>query len=59
MITLGSYTLLSTNYHQLPDEGEYANQPIRTSVFGVGGSLEISDVRHDRSISIEVKFTGY
>lgn len=59
MITIGPYTLLSTNFHQLPEEGEYVNQPIRTSVFGVSGSLEISDVRHDRPIAIEVKFTGY
>lgn len=59
MITLGSVILLNSPLHQIPIEGEFANDPVRTSVYGVRGQLEISDELHGRQITIDITLGGY
>jgi len=58
-VALGVTTLFSGSTHQLPDEGEWINEPNRVSVYGVRGTLQITDERHGRPISIACTMTGY
>jgi hypothetical protein len=58
-ITLGGVPLISTALHQMPVEEPWENEPVRTSVYGVRGSLGISDERHGRVISIDITFSQY
>lgn len=59
MITLGGITLLSTSLHQMPEEDDFADDPIVISTYGVRGSLEFQDEQHGRLIRIECTFSGY
>lgn len=58
-ITHGGTTLLSTTLHQIPEVSEWNNSPIRSSAYGVKGTVEITDERHGRAIRIECTFSGY
>ena len=59
MITIGSVILLNSPLHHLPIEGDYANEPMRTSVYGTRGLLEITDELHGRQITIDITLGGY
>lgn len=58
-ITLASYTFPGSSTHQVPEDGDWENDPIYASFFGVAGSVELRDALHGRMIPIEVRFSGY
>lgn len=58
-ITLAGYTFPGTATHQVPEDGDWENDPIYASFFGVKGSVELRDEEHGRMIPIEVRFSGY
>lgn len=58
-ISMGGQTLLSTSLHQMPQIGRWQNSPLRTSVYGVSGVVEISDEFHGREIRIDCTYSGY
>jgi hypothetical protein len=58
-LTLGGSSLISTSLHQIPELGDWVNSPIRSSAYGVRGTVEITDARHGRPIKIECTYSGY
>lgn len=58
-ITLAGYTFPGSATHQVPEDGDWENEPIYGSFFGVKGSVELRDAEHGRMIAIETRFSGY
>lgn len=56
-VTLGGTSLATL--HQLPEFGPFVNEPIITSVYGVRGTVQITDERHGREIRIACTYSGY
>lgn len=58
-ITHGGTAYLSGTTHQLPELQPWVNEPMRSHVYGVRGSLELTDERHGRPFRILCTLTGY
>lgn len=58
-ITLAGYTFPGSSTHQVPEDGDWENNPIMGTFFGVKGSVELRDAEHGRDIAIPVRFSGY